>query len=109
MSPEWIEAELVKQPSIAQIAVFGEARPWSMAVVVPAAGALPADITADIAAVNATLPDYARVGDWIPAREGFTPANGLLTANGRNRRSAIWDTYRPQINACYDDYVSLRA
>lgn len=109
VSPEWIEAELVNQSSIAQVAVFGEARPWSTAIVVPAPGALPDDIDAAIAAVNATLPDYACVGDWIAAREEFTPANGLLTANGRNRRNAISDEYRAKINACYDDYVSLRA
>jgi len=108
VSPEWIEAELVKQPSIAQVAVFGEARPWSTAVVVPAPGALTEDIDADVAAVNAALPDYARVGDWIAAQEIFTPVNGLLTGNGRNRRIAIWDAYRTKINARYDD-VSLRA
>jgi long-subunit acyl-CoA synthetase (AMP-forming) len=109
VSPEWIEAELVKQRSIAQVAVFGEARPWSIAVVVPAPGASPEDVGADIAAVNSTLPDYARVGDWITAREPFMPANGLLTGNGRNRRDAIWKVYRAQLTVCYDNYVSLSA
>ena len=109
VSPEWIEAEVVEQPSIAQVAVFGEARPWSVAVVVSAPGATFRDVDADIAKVNATLPDYARVGEWIAAAAPFTPSNGLLTANGRNRRDAIWDRYSGQVNARYDNYVSLRA
>jgi len=109
VSPEWIEAEIVKQPSIAQVAVFGESRPWSVAVVVPAPGANARDVDADIADVNDKLPDYARVGEWIAAAGPFTPSNGLLTANGRNRRNAIWDRYAGQVNACYDNYVSLRA
>lgn len=109
VSPEWIEAEIVKQRSIAQVAVFGEARPWSVAVVAVAPGATPGDVDADIGAVNATLPDYARIGGWLPASEAFSPSNGLLTSNGRNRRDAIWQAYRAQINACYDDYLALRA
>jgi len=104
---EVIEAELAKQPSIAQIAVFGEARPWSTAVVVPAPGARRSDIQAEITAVNAALPDYARVGDWIAAREPFSPDNQQLTSNGRNRRDAIWHAYQAAINARYDEYVAI--
>jgi long-chain acyl-CoA synthetase len=107
VSPEWIEAELAKQPSIAQVAVFGEARPWSTAVVVPVPGARRSDIQAEITAVNTTLPDYARVGDWITAREPFSPDNQQLTSNGRNRREAIWQAYQAAINARYDEYVAI--
>jgi hypothetical protein len=52
--------------------------------------------------VNARLPDYARAHQWIAADEPFTPANGLTTANGRNRRTAIWERYRARVDACYD-------
>jgi long-subunit acyl-CoA synthetase (AMP-forming) len=106
VSPDWIEAEFSRMPSIAQIAIFGEARPWNTAVVVPAAHAQLAELDSDIATVNATLPDYARVGARIVADGAFTPAEGSLTGNGRNRREAIWQIYEHRINACYDDCVS---
>ena len=35
VSPEWVERELTLHPAIAQAAVFGEARPWNVAVIVP--------------------------------------------------------------------------
>jgi long-subunit acyl-CoA synthetase (AMP-forming) len=107
VSPDWVEAELVRAQPIAQAAVFGEARPWNVAVLVPAGGsAAHDDIQAIVEEINADLPDYARIADWIRADEPFTPANGLLTANGRNRRAAIWDRYRARIDASYDSALS---
>jgi long-subunit acyl-CoA synthetase (AMP-forming) len=38
IAPEWVECELLQDPAIAQAAVFGEARPWNAAVLVPGAG-----------------------------------------------------------------------
>jgi long-chain acyl-CoA synthetase len=118
VAPEWIEAELVQQPHIAQAVVFGEGRPWNAAVIVPrgiigsrprsdaertTAGTTPARraadaeldaaIAADIARANAQLPAYARIARWIVARRPFSPADGLTTANGRNRRDALWQAY----------------
>jgi long-subunit acyl-CoA synthetase (AMP-forming) len=111
VSPEWVEAELVEQSSIAQVAVFGEARPWNVAVVVPMPGhADPhAAIQAAIDAANARLPDYARVSDWLIADEPFTAANGALTPNGRNRRSTILGRYGHRIDSLYDSKLSLTA
>jgi long-subunit acyl-CoA synthetase (AMP-forming) len=109
VSPDWVEAELVRERWIAQAAVFGEARPWNVAVVVPAPGAGAADVQAVMDAINRALPDYARVTEWLVADEPFTPANGLLTANGRNRRAAIWARYRTRIDACYERALSETA
>ncbi|HEY5567802.1 MAG TPA: AMP-binding protein [Gammaproteobacteria bacterium] len=105
VSPDWVEAELKQSRQIGQAALFGEARPWNVAVVVPASGRHdPADIQAAVDAANTRLPDYARIHRWLTA-EPFTPANGLLTDNGRNRRAAIWRRYRERIDACYDGHV----
>jgi long-subunit acyl-CoA synthetase (AMP-forming) len=111
VSPEWVESELAVQAPIAQIAVFGEARPWNVAVVVPMPGAPAntADIQAAVDRANERLPDYARVSDWLCAAEPFTAGNGLLTPNGRNRRAAIWDRYRWQIDSLYDCKLGLTA
>ncbi len=106
VSPEWVEAELVGEPSIAQAAVFGDARPWSIAVVVIAPGASRADVDAGIARVNARLPDYGRIGNWRAATEPFLPTNGQATSNGRNRRREIWNRYAGDINAQYDVLIA---
>jgi long-subunit acyl-CoA synthetase (AMP-forming) len=102
VSPEWVEAELCEESAIAQAAVFGEARPWNSAIIVPAPTAQLEQIRAALDAANRRLPDYARVTDWIIAGEAFTPGNGQLTTNGRNRRAAIWTRYRSQLDALYD-------
>jgi len=109
VSPEWVEAELSEEPAIAQAAVFGEARPWNVAVIVPAPGAQREAVCCAVEAANRRLPDYARIGDWLVAASPFTPGNGELTTNGRNRRTAIWTRYRLEIDALYNECVELTA
>src|SRR5574340_82118 len=103
VSPEWVERELTLHPAIAQAAVFGEARPWNVAVIVPR-GATPEALAAVNQAIdeaNRVLPDYARVKHWIPAQTPFLPQNGQLTANGRLKRDAIWRLYQTSIEQLY--------
>jgi long-subunit acyl-CoA synthetase (AMP-forming) len=109
VSPEWVEAELCEEPAIAQAAVFGEARPWNVAVIVATPTIQPEQLRSAIRAANQRLPDYARVGDWIVAGSPFTHGNGELTANGRNRRAAIWIRYRHELDALYDRSLDLTA
>jgi long-subunit acyl-CoA synthetase (AMP-forming) len=99
VSPEWPEAELLAGRAIAQAAVFGEARAALCAVVVPAPGASPAAVEAQVRAANERLPDYARVAGWLSADEPFTPHNGFATANGRARRDALWKAYAERLDA----------
>lgn len=103
VAPEWVERELCLQPGIAQAAVFGEARPWNLALIVPRPGADAAAIDAAIAAANRELPDYARVSRWLLAAAPFTVANDQATANGRLRRPRILSTYRAQMDALYEE------
>ena len=105
VSPEWVERELTLHPAIAQAAVFGEARPWNMAVIV-SHGSSPEAIYAvnqAIAEANSVLPDYARVKHWLPAQAPFLPQNGQLTANGRLKREAIWSLYQTAIEQLYEE------
>ena len=101
VAPEWVEGELVAHPGIAQAAIFGEARPFNCAVIVPHPGTPPGVIDAALDTANRQLPDYARVLAWIPATEPFTPGNGMSTPNGRLRRAAIFGQYASQIDALY--------
>jgi long-subunit acyl-CoA synthetase (AMP-forming) len=103
IAPEWIECELTAQPEIAQAAVFGEARPWNVALIQPRQlqGDWQAAIDHAIARVNATLPDYARIGNWLRLDEPFQPSNGLMTENGRLRRRQIEDLYGRRLQQLY--------
>ena len=109
VSPEWVEAELCEEPAIAQAAVFGEARPWNVAVIVPAREMPREHLCSAVEAANRRLPDYAQIGDWVVAARPFTADNGELTTNGRNRRAAIWIRYRHELDALYDKSLELTA
>ena len=103
VSPEWVEAELLQHAAIAQAVVYGEARPWNVAVIVPARDDLPASaIDRAVEAANRGLPDYARIGAWVRAREPFHPGNGLGTANGRPRRAPIWQRHAAELDRLYE-------
>jgi long-subunit acyl-CoA synthetase (AMP-forming) len=105
VSPEWVERELTLYPAIAQAVVFGEARPWNVAVIVPrdSLKELSEAIDLAIADANNRLPDYARVRRWILAHAPFTPQNGQMTPNGRLRRDAIQALYQFQIDSLYEE------
>lgn len=106
VSPEWIERELLCRPGIAQAVVFGEARPWSTAVVVPHPDTSAGEIEVAIDSVNRVLPDYARIGAWLAADAPFTTENGQYTANSRPRRDHIRDHYATRIDRLYQQTVN---
>ena len=100
VNPEWVEAELVQQPAIAQAWLYGEALPENVAVLVPRTADISrARLQDAVDTVNHALPDYARVHRWFLADAPFSAANGLATANGRLRRDALLARYRDLIEA----------
>ncbi|WP_353572262.1 AMP-binding protein [Candidatus Albibeggiatoa sp. nov. BB20] len=102
VAPEWVEAELTLQPAIAQAFVFGEAKPFNVAVIVPASADVSLDaIQQAIQTANQSLPDYAQVKKIIPAQAPFLPDNGQLTATGRLRRAEILKVYQAAIEQVY--------
>jgi len=104
VSPEWVESELAQSAAIAQAAVYGEARPWNVAVLVPRQPAVSrVELERAVEQANARLPDYARVAAWLVAHEPFSVANGLATPNGRIRREAVQALYAEALSALYTD------
>ncbi len=104
LSPEWIESELGQEAAIGQVAVFGEARPDVVAVIVPSApGVGAAAVAIAVARANARLPPYARVARYHVATERFSAANGLLTGNGRPRREKVLERYTDSIRRLHED------
>lgn len=100
VAPEWVESELTVHPAVLQAAVFGEGRPWNVAVIVPKDAS---HIEDAVRKANGALPDYARIGKWLIADTPFLPQNGQLTINGRLKRDAIWPHYRERIEALYGE------
>ena len=101
IAPEWVERELTVTGAIAQAVVYGEARPFNVAVLVPRMAADAAVIAQTVAQANARLPDYARIRRWLLADAPFSLANGQWTGTGRPRRQAIWKAYAERIRAMY--------
>ncbi len=99
ISPEWVERELLLEPEIAQACVFGEARPFLVAVLVPGADG---DIAQAVARANRRLPDYARVRRWVVADTPFLVSNGQWTGTGRPRRRRIEADYAQRLRELYD-------
>lgn len=100
VAPEWVESELTGQAGIAQAAVFGDGRPFNVAVLVPRSA--PEAMAAAVAAVNRRLPDYARIGRWLVADAPFTVGNGLVNGAGALVRSAVAAQYQKRIDQLFE-------
>jgi len=109
ISPEWVESELLADPCLAECVVFGDARPYCVALL------LPRDPTTSDAAIqrtidrsNARLPDYARVRQWYRLDQSLADGKGLLTENGRPRRAAILARFGAAIDSLYTPQANAR-
>jgi len=89
LSPEWIESELTTELAIGQAAVFGEAQPVNVALLVPRMNADANALREAVDRCNARLPDYARVHAWQTVDPSTFTAAGCLTDNGRVRRARV--------------------
>ncbi len=106
ISPEWVETQLAASPCIAQSIVFGDSRPYCVALVQPRHTQISDEqIAASISSINAALPDYARVQRWARLSEPLVRGSGLesdlLTSNGRPRRAQIAQRFAATIEALY--------
>jgi len=124
ISPLRVEGALTLAPEIAQAMVFGDRRPFLVAVVVPdpefaagfakehgAAGDLPAlsgnpgfhqAIGEIVARINGELAPIERVRRFIIAREPFSIDNAQMTPTLKIRRHAIRAAYEAAFDALYD-------
>jgi len=102
VAPEWVEREIAQRLPQRPVLVHGEAQPFPVALVSGVQeGAEHGLVERAITEANATLPDYARIRRWACLPEAFSYANGLLTSNGRLRRTAIVERHRPLIESLY--------
>lgn len=105
-SPEWIEAEAQRYTSITYLVLFGDAKPFNVAIIQAATHDMEV-LEQDITHLNKQLPDYARITYYLVATEPFSLINGLLTSNGRPRRAEIYQCYADQLEQLYRKEVAL--
>ncbi len=100
IAPEPIEENLVQQLLGAQqIVLVGNGRGYLCALITGAVEAKAVQAALDL--VNSKLPHYRQVRKFTILPEGFTPENGLLTANGKLRRDAINEKFHEEIEQMY--------
>ena len=114
ISPARVEGYLTLQAEIGQAMVFGDRRPYLVAVVVPGAellerfassrgdAELQRIVGAAVARVNAELSPVERVRRFIIASEPFTTGNGQMTPTLKIKRHAIRQTYGEALQALYE-------
>jgi long-chain acyl-CoA synthetase len=123
VAPARIEGLLALQPEIAQAMVYGDRKPYLVALIVPhqeaieaaakANGAKPdlASLSSDkhlrtavdaaIARVNAQVQGHERVRRFVLAREPFSIANEMMTPTLKIKRHKIREAYGALLEALY--------
>ena len=104
INPEWVESEVMANPAIAQCVVLGDARPFLVALISPRhADVTDTTISAWLKQVNQTLPDYARIKDWLRLSEPLCASSGTMTANGKPVRDRIEHLYNTRLDTLYKE------
>ncbi len=100
ISPEPIEQCLLEAlPASTQVMVVGNGRKYLAALLTGPASR--EESARAIEEVNRQLPHYRRIRRFHIAAELFSIENGLLAANGKQRRAAIEAHFREEIEALY--------
>lgn len=99
-----VEARLREIPGIEHVLVFGDGRPFLVAVLAPPpGGALPPAemLRARIDEINRAVPAHEQVMDFIRLETAFDVESGLLTRSGKPRRGVVALRYEDLIGRCY--------
>jgi long-subunit acyl-CoA synthetase (AMP-forming) len=100
INPEWIESELLASGLLRYAVLFGDAKPYCIAIVQKRDENTADDlIQSEIDRINQQLPNYAQVKKWAHV----TMDNGLITSNGRPVREKIYQTYQQIIEKLYTE------
>lgn len=101
VSPEWVESELLANPILSEAVVFGDARPFCIALLSLHKNTDSSAVEEWIKQVNNKLPDYARVVCYLILPQPIAAVPGRYTTNGRPRREAIGLAFAEQIENLY--------
>jgi long-chain acyl-CoA synthetase len=106
VSPQRVEGMLTLQAEIAQAMVFGDRKPYLVALLVPEAeyadkADLQQRLSKAVDKVNADLSVIERIRRFITADEPFTTDNEMLTPSLKIRRHVIKSVYGERLDALY--------
>jgi len=106
VSPQRVEGMLTLQPEIAQAMVYGDRRPYLVALLVPEAEFankpdLQQRLSKAVDKVNAELSVIERIRRFIVADAAFTTDNEQLTPSLKIRRHVIKQAYGERLDALY--------
>lgn len=105
INPEWVESEILCYPLIAECIVFGDTRPFCVALLSPRnPDVTDREIQQILDSVNQSLPDYARIKKWQRLDKSISSQQKLITENGRPKRHSIYTHYQQQIHTLYEDH-----
>jgi long-chain acyl-CoA synthetase len=121
--PTIVEEHLSLSPYISSSMVYGDGRPYNVALIVPEFEAVaewakaqgigrdPEDLVHDprlleligseVAKHTASLPKYESIREFALLREDFTPENGMLTPTLKLKRSKVWDKFGDDVESLY--------
>jgi len=109
ISPEWLESELIQAVGARQAVAFGDGEPHPSALLVVQDGRSPDQLRLALAAINARLPDYARLEAVYIRRQPLTQATGHMTANGRPVRQKIQADLPTLMAGAFPIFMNLSA
>ncbi len=106
VAPQRVEGMLTLQPEIAQAMVYGDRRPYLVALLVPEAEYaekpdLQQRLSKAVDRVNADLSVIEKVRRFVVADEAFTTDNEQLTPSLKIRRHVIKHVYSERLDALY--------
>src|SRR5918997_1967984 len=106
VSPQRVEGMLTLQPEIAQAMVYGDRRPYLVALLVPDPELaqqpdMEQRLRAALDRVNAELSIFEKVRRFVVADEPFSIDNEQLTPSMKIRRHVIKQAYSERLDALY--------
>lgn len=100
IAPEPLEQGLIEAcDGVEQAVLVGHGRPFLCAILTGSVGE--STLAIAIHHFNETVPHYQKIRKFYLTREPFSQANGLLTANGKLRRTAIQAYFQTAIDDLY--------
>ena len=102
IAPEPMEEKLARLlPAAQQVVIVGNGHGYLCVLIAGRVERAAADLALEV--VNRELPHYRQIRNFKLIGNAFTPESGLLTANGKLRRDAIYARFAPEISAMYEE------
>lgn len=103
VSPEWIENEILRIPSVSNVVVIADSRPYVTIIIDPKEHFEVNAFDKELKNINKRLPGFAQIHKFIIANEPFTRTNRLLNMKHRPDSRMVIEHYQSDIDKLYND------